>query len=103
MESIRDWGRDCYCAPGNDNTCGKRFNQQFRNLPAGYDHKYTYSHLGYNLKPTDMQAAVGLAQLERLPGFVAARKQNFAALSLALSDLDLYFILPQAAANSDPS
>ena len=78
MESLRDWGRDCYCAPGKDNTCNKRFDWKLGDLPHGYDHKYTYSHLGYNLKITDMQAAVGLAQLDRLDGFIALRKRNFA-------------------------
>jgi CDP-6-deoxy-D-xylo-4-hexulose-3-dehydrase len=76
-ESFRDWGRDCYCQPGKDNTCGKRFCQQLGDLPFGYDHKYTYSHLGYNLKITDMQAACGLAQLERAPEFIQTRKDNF--------------------------
>ena len=103
MESIRDWGRDCYCPPGRDNTCGKRFDWQLGNLPKGYDHKYTYSHLGYNLKLTEMQAAVGLAQLEKLPGFIATRRQNFNYLKEALSDLEKFFILPEVAANSAPS
>lgn len=103
MESVRDWGRDCYCPPGHDNTCGKRFEWQLGNLPQGYDHKYTYSHLGYNLKLTDMQASVGLAQLDRLSGFIAARRENFKALKEALSDLEEFFILPEPAFNSDPS
>ena len=80
LESVRDWGRDCYCAPGVDNTCNKRFEWKLGDLPKGYDHKYTYSNLGYNLKITDMQAAVGLAQMDRLDGFIAARRHNFAFL-----------------------
>ncbi|EBX5444049.1 lipopolysaccharide biosynthesis protein RfbH, partial [Salmonella enterica subsp. enterica serovar Kentucky] len=84
IESFRDWGRDCYCAPGCDNTCGKRFGQQLGSLPQGYDHKYTYSHLGYNLKITDMQAACGLAQLERVEEFVEQRKANFSYLKQGL-------------------
>ncbi len=79
VESFRDWGRDCWCDPGKDNTCGKRFDWQLGELPAGYDHKYIYSHIGYNLKVTDMQAAVGVAQLKKLPEFIAKRKRNFAA------------------------
>ena len=81
MESFRDWGRDCWCEPGKDNTCGKRFDWQLGELPCGYDHKYTYSHIGYNLKLTDMQAAVGVAQLEKLPDFIEARRRNFAPLA----------------------
>lgn len=103
VESFRDWGRDCYCAPGCDNTCGKRFGWQLGELPRGYDHKYTYSHLGYNLKITDMQAACALAQLDRLEGFIAARRQNFAWLSKRLAPLEEFLILPQATPNSDPS
>ena len=103
MESIRDWGRDCYCAPGKDNTCNKRFNWQLGNLPMGYDHKYIYSHLGFNLKITDMQAAVGLSQLERLPGFVDVRKKNFEFLKSGLKNLEDYFILPEATPGSEPS
>lgn len=103
MESIRDWGRDCYCEPGRDNTCEKRFDWKLGDLPRGYDHKYTYSHLGYNLKMTDMQAAVGLRQLDRLAGFTAARKSNFALLKGGLKDLEDVFILPEATAKSDPS
>ena len=80
VESFRDWGRDCWCEPGKDNTCGKRFDWQLGDLPHGYDHKYTYSHIGYNLKLTDMQAAVGVAQLDKLDGFIAARRRNFARL-----------------------
>ena len=103
VESIRDWGRDCYCAPGRDNTCGKRFQWQLGDLPAGYDHKYTYSHLGYNLKITDMQAAVGLAQLDRLEGFIESRRQNFRHLRARLEPLSDRLLLPEATPNSDPS
>jgi len=102
-ESIRDWGRDCYCAPGIDNTCGKRFHQKLGDLPFGYDHKYTYSHLGYNLKITDMQASVGVSQMQHLPKFINARKKNFELLSKGLENLQDYFILPKATENSDPS
>lgn len=102
-ESIRDWGRDCYCAPGVDNTCGKRFDQQLGDLPFGYDHKYTYSHLGYNLKITDMQAAVGCSQLQHLSKFIDIRKRNFKLLSKGLEDLQDFFILPKATENADPS
>jgi CDP-6-deoxy-D-xylo-4-hexulose-3-dehydrase len=103
IESFRDWGRDCYCAPGCDNTCGKRFSQQLGDLPFGYDHKYTYSHVGYNLKITDMQAACGLAQLDRLPEFVEARKQNFEYLKTLLSAVEEFLILPEATEHSDPA
>jgi CDP-6-deoxy-D-xylo-4-hexulose-3-dehydrase len=103
IESFRDWGRDCWCAPGKDNTCGKRFQWQLGLLPCGYDHKYTYSHIGYNLKLSDMQAAVGVSQLKKLPGFIAARKANFQHLYAGLSDLQEFFALPQATPNSDPS
>ena len=103
VESFRDWGRDCWCAPGNDNTCGKRFAWQHGDLPRGYDHKYTYSHIGYNLKLTDMQAAVGVAQLKKLPRFIAARRENFRRLHHGLSDLGEYFILPEATPGSEPS
>jgi len=103
IESFRDWGRDCYCDPGCDNTCGKRFSQQLGELPFGYDHKYTYSHLGYNLKITDMQAACGLAQLDSLDLFVARRKQNFTFLKDRLTSLDEFLILPEPTVNSDPS
>ncbi|MGL5289487.1 MAG: lipopolysaccharide biosynthesis protein RfbH [Aeromonas sp.] len=103
IESFRDWGRDCYCAPGCDNTCGKRFSQQLGSLPEGYDHKYTYSHLGYNLKITDMQAACGLAQLERVEEFVEQRKANFAYLKAGLANCVEFLELPQATKNSEPS
>lgn len=103
IESFRDWGRDCYCAPGCDNTCGKRFGQQFGSLPQGYDHKYTYSHLGYNLKITDMQAACGLAQLERVEEFVEKRKANFAYLKQGLASCEQFLELPEATPNSEPS
>ena len=103
IESIRDWGRDCYCAPGCDNTCGSRFGQQHGTLPFGYDHKYVYSHLGYNLKITDMQAACGLAQLDRVDGFVEARRRNFTLLTERLRSLEEVFIFPEATPDSDPS
>ncbi len=105
VESFRDWGRDCWCAPGKENTCGKRFDWQLGELPHGYDHKYIYSHVGYNLKATDMQAAVGVAQLKKLPAFIEARKQNFAYLKAGLKDKNIeeHFVLPEATANSDPS
>jgi CDP-6-deoxy-D-xylo-4-hexulose-3-dehydrase len=103
VESFRDWGRDCWCQPGQDNTCGKRFARKLGDLPHGYDHKYTYSHLGYNLKITDMQAAVGLAQLDHLEDFIAARRANFAALTQLLTEMEDVFILPQATPGSDPS
>jgi CDP-6-deoxy-D-xylo-4-hexulose-3-dehydrase len=103
IESIRDWGRDCYCAPGRDNTCGKRFKWQLGDMPAGYDHKYTYSHLGYNLKITDMQAAVGLAQLERLEGFIETRRRNWRHLTARLAGHADRLLLPEATPGSDPS
>lgn len=103
IESMRDWGRDCWCAPGMDNTCGKRFCRRLGDLPMGYDHKYTYSHAGYNLKITDMQAAIGLAQLDRLEGFIAARQRNFDTLTELLRPLEDVMILPQATPNSEPS
>jgi CDP-6-deoxy-D-xylo-4-hexulose-3-dehydrase len=103
LESIRDWGRDCWCPPGRDDTCKKRFDWQLGELPFGYDHKYTYSHLGYNLKFSDMQAAVGLAQLDRLEGFIAQRRANFAYLTEALAGLEKHFIFPQATPGSNPS
>jgi len=102
-ESFRDWGRDCYCAPGKDNTCGQRFCQKLGNLPEGYDHKYTYSHLGYNLKITDMQAACGLAQLDKASAFIQARKDNFAFLKERLKDCEEFVHLPEATEHSDPS
>jgi CDP-6-deoxy-D-xylo-4-hexulose-3-dehydrase len=103
VDSFRDWGRDCWCAPGKSNTCGRRFAQKTTELPAGYDHKYTYSHIGYNLKATDMQAAVGVAQLKKLPAFMATRRENFAKLHTALGDLDDIFLLPEATQYSNPS
>ena len=102
-ESFRDWGRDCYCGPGKDNTCGKRFCQRLGTLPPGYDHKYTYSHLGYNLKITDMQAACGLAQLGKVEQFVHQRREHFAALHERLKSCEEFLILPKATAGSDPS
>jgi CDP-6-deoxy-D-xylo-4-hexulose-3-dehydrase len=102
-ESFRDWGRDCYCAPGKDNTCEKRFAWQLGDLPFGYDHKYTYSHIGYNLKITDMQAACALAQLEKAPAFIQARKDNFKFLKERLSSCEEFLQLPQASEHSDPS
>lgn len=101
--SFRDWGRDCYCAGGENNTCGTRFSQQFGSLPAGFDHKYVYSHIGYNLKVTDMQAAVGCAQLEKLGAFVAARRANFDYLSDALAPYGDRLILPRATPGAEPS
>ncbi len=103
VNSLRDWGRDCWCPPGKDNTCGCRFDGQFGTLPQGYDHKYVYSHLGYNLKATDMQAAVGCAQLEKLEGFVRQRRENWAFLRRALDDCSDMLILPEAAPDSRPS
>lgn len=103
LESFRDWGRDCYCPPGKDNTCGKRFGWQMGSLPDGYDHKYTYSHVGYNLKITDMQAAVGLAQIARLPEFVEIRKKNFQYLKDRLTSVKEFLVLPEATPKSDPS
>jgi len=103
VESFRDWGRDCWCNPGCDNTCGKRFDWQLGDLPAGYDHKYVYSHLGYNLKITDMQAAIGLAQLDRIEEFVAARRNNFTYLSEQLATLSGQLRLPEATEGSEPS
>ena len=101
--SMRDWGRDCWCASGRDNTCGRRFKGQHGTLPYGYDHKYVYSHFGYNFKVTDMQAAIGCAQIEKLPEFVQKRKENFQSLYNELKDLKDIFILPNATPNSDPS
>jgi len=102
-ESFRDWGRDCWCDPGKDNTCGKRFDWQLGDLPQGYDHKYIYSHVGYNLKITDMQAACGLAQLDRADEFIARRRRNFAFLHDRLSDCQDQLVLPQATPHGDPS
>jgi CDP-6-deoxy-D-xylo-4-hexulose-3-dehydrase len=103
VESFRDWGRDCWCDPGKDNTCGKRFAWELGELPCGYDHKYTYSHIGYNLKATDMQAAVGVAQLKKLPEFIEVRRRNFEALYIGLKDLQEFLILPEATPGSEPS
>ena len=103
VESFRDWGRDCWCPSGRDNTCNNRFGQQFGELPFGYDHKYVYSHFGYNLKVTDMQAAIGCAQLEKLPAFIESRKKNWKLLRDGLDGLEDRFILPEATENSDPS
>lgn len=103
LESFRDWGRDCWCEPGKDNTCGKRFNWQLGALPCGYDHKYTYSNIGYNLKATDMQAAVGVSQLKKLPTFIEARRKNFARLHAGLRDLQDFLILPEAEPKAEPS
>ena len=102
-ESFRDWGRDCWCPPGKDNTCGERYCQQLGDLPDGYDHKYTYSHIGFNLKVTDMQAAVGLSQLAKADHFVARRKENHAILSEMFKEFEEHFILPVATENSEPS
>jgi CDP-4-dehydro-6-deoxyglucose reductase, E1 len=103
IDSFRDWGRDCWCEPGVDNTCGKRFEWQLGTLPCGYDHKYTYSHVGYNLKATDMQAALGVSQIAKLPEFIARRKENFTYLKAALKPLEEFLILPEAGKDSDPS
>ena len=103
IESFRDWGRDCWCNPGKDNTCGKRFDWQLGTLPCGYDHKYTYSHIGYNLKATDMQAALGASQIEKLPRFIERRKENFRFLHAALKPLEDCLVLPAATPGSDPS
>ncbi len=102
-ESFRDWGRDCYCPPGKDNTCNKRFCWKLGNLPEGYDHKYTYSHLGYNLKITDMQAACALAQMDRVDEFIAARRANFAFLKTRLQSCAAFLHLPEATPDSEPS
>ncbi|NBW40055.1 lipopolysaccharide biosynthesis protein RfbH, partial [bacterium] len=103
VESFRDWGRDCWCEPGKDNTCGKRFCWKMGELPEGYDHKYIYSHIGYNLKLTDMQAAIGLAQLTKVSDFIQKRKDNFSFLCAGLRELEEYLILPEATQHSDPS
>jgi CDP-6-deoxy-D-xylo-4-hexulose-3-dehydrase len=103
VESFRDWGRDCWCAPGDCNTCGRRFDWQLGGLPHGYDHKYVYSHIGYNLKMTEMQAAIGLAQMQKLPGFVAQRRRNWDRLRAGLAALGEFFVLPRATSGSEPS
>jgi CDP-6-deoxy-D-xylo-4-hexulose-3-dehydrase len=103
VRAFRDWGRDCYCAGGENNTCGKRFTQQFGNLPLGFDHKYVYSEIGYNLKMTDIQAAIGSAQIDKLPEFCKARKENFRKWTRIFSKYPEYFILPEATNNSDPA
>jgi CDP-6-deoxy-D-xylo-4-hexulose-3-dehydrase len=102
-ESFRDWGRDCWCAPGCDNTCGKRYDWQLGELPDGYDHKYTYSHIGFNLKVTDMQAAIGLSQLSKADYFINKRRENHAILLKLFKELEDYFILPKATENTNPS
>jgi CDP-6-deoxy-D-xylo-4-hexulose-3-dehydrase len=103
VRAFRDWGRDCYCEGGVNDTCGRRFTQQFGTLPLGYDHKYVYSEIGYNLKMTDMQAAIGDAQMDKLPSFIDARRQNFDKIYIGLKDLEEFLILPRATANSNPS
>lgn len=103
LESFRDWGRDCWCEPGKDNTCGKRFDWQLGDLPHGYDHKYTYSHIGYNLKVSDMQAAVGVTQLKKVNSFIEKRRENFSYLKEQLADLQEFLLLPEATPNSEPS
>jgi len=103
VTSFRDWGRDCHCGPGTDNTCGNRFSHQYGNLPTGYDHKYVYSHIGYNLKVTDMQAAIGMAQLEKLPTFIEKRKANYIKIRKELEPFEDYLLLPQTPSHSEPS
>ena len=103
LSSIRDWGRDCYCAGGENNTCGKRFSAQYGTLPKGYDHKYVYSHIGYNLKVTDMQAAIGVEQMKKLPRFIERRKENFGAWTEGFAKWPELFILPRATEGADPS
>jgi CDP-6-deoxy-D-xylo-4-hexulose-3-dehydrase len=103
VRSVRDWGRDCYCSGGENNTCGRRFSQKFGTLPNGYDHKYVYSHIGYNLKMTEMQAAVGCAQIKKVPGFIEKRKRNFKTILKGLSDYHGYLVMPEWHKSSDPS
>jgi CDP-6-deoxy-D-xylo-4-hexulose-3-dehydrase len=103
IDSFRDWGRDCWCSPGKDNTCNKRFGWRLGQLPYGYDHKYTYSNIGYNLKVTDMQAAIGVAQLKKLPGFIRKRRENFAFLLSHLKEYEDEFILPSKHPKAEPS
>lgn len=103
VNSLRDWGRDCWCPPGKDGSCGHRYDQQFGELPLGYDHKYVYSHFGYNMKATDMQAAIGCAQLDKIDGFTSLRKQNWTTLKNGLKEVEEFIILPEAEKNSDPS
>lgn len=103
IASFRDWGRDCWCDPGCDNSCGKRFEHQLGDLPSGYDHKYIYSHIGYNLKVTDMQAAIGVEQLKKLPGFIEKRKENFNVLYQGVKKYEKYYILPEPTPHSEPS
>jgi CDP-6-deoxy-D-xylo-4-hexulose-3-dehydrase len=103
VESLRDWGRDCWCPTGHDDTCGRRFDWQLGGLPYGYDHKHIYSQIGYNLKLTDMQAAIGVAQLKKLPEFIAARRKNFNRLYQGLKKYEEFFILPQTTPKSEPS
>jgi CDP-6-deoxy-D-xylo-4-hexulose-3-dehydrase len=103
VESFRDWGRDCWCDPGKENTCGKRFDWELGELPYGYDHKYIYSHVGYNLKLTDMQAAIGVAQLKKLPAFIEARRRNWQVLHDGFKPLEEFLILPQPTPHSEPS
>jgi len=103
VRSFRDWGRDCYCSSGENNTCGKRFSQKFSDLPVGYDHKYVYSEIGYNLKMTDIQAAIGSAQMDKLPSFCESRKQNFKTLTAMFAPYSRFFILPEATEHADPA
>jgi CDP-6-deoxy-D-xylo-4-hexulose-3-dehydrase len=102
-EAFRDWGRDCYCDPGKENTCKRRFDWQLGDLPHGYDHKYIYSHMGFNMKITDMQAAVGVSQLTHLDEFIAARRRNFSRLKTGLADLEEFFVMPEPTPGSEPS
>jgi CDP-6-deoxy-D-xylo-4-hexulose-3-dehydrase len=103
LESIRDWGRDCWCAPGNENTCKRRYQWKLGDLPRGYDHKYTYSNIGYNFKITDMQAAVALAQMDRLDDFIAARRRNFTHLKVGLKSFEQFLVLPEPTPRANPS